>query len=349
MADGFSTEQSKRLFGFIGVGGTLGAIAGGATTVALVEAVGPFGVLLVSAALLEVASQCVRRLVRIFGIAPGAAVRPPAGKCPNCEYDLSGLVITPDTRCPECGKRVMLHTRTPEPGPGVLAGIHLITRSPYLLLICIYLFLYTTLSTFLYLQQARVVELAIPDREARTVLFAQIDMAVNVLTLLTQLFLTGRIIKGIGVGPTLAILPAVSIIGFAALWATPALGLPLLGTFVAFQIARRGLHYAVSRPTREILFTVLGQDEKYKSKPFIDTFVYRGGDLFGAWSPNAIIAAAARQGIAAISAIPMAAIPLAAISLGVGLVLGRMQRRKVKALHDQARGEITEAMRPVIP
>jgi AAA family ATP:ADP antiporter len=97
-------------------------------------------------------------------------------------------------------------------------------------------------------------------------------------------------------------------------------------------VIRRGLHYAVSRPTREILFTVLGQDEKYKSKPFIDTFVYRGGDLFGAWSPNAIVATAGKYGVAAISAIPMAAIPLAAVSLGVGLALGRMQKSRARAI-----------------
>ena len=302
MADGFTAEQSKRLFGFVGVGGTLGAIAGGAFTAALVKHLGAFGIMLVSAALLEVATQCVVRAMRHFGLAAGGTAR------------------------------------TPEPGPGALAGVGLIARSPYLLLICVYLFLYTTLSTFLYLQQGRVIESVITDRNARAQLFAQIDVAVNVLTLLMQLFLTGRIIRKIGVGATLAILPIVSIIGFAALWAAPELGLPILGTFIAFQVVLRGLNYAVSRPTSETLFTVLGQDEKYKSKPFIDTFVYRGGDLFGAWSPKAIVAAAGKYGIAAISAIPMAAIPLAALSLVVGLMLGRMQKARARA-SESSRGD----------
>jgi ATP:ADP antiporter, AAA family len=316
MADGFSSEQSQRLFGVVGVGGTIGAISGGLFTRAAIGTVGSFGLMLVSAGLLLVVVFCVWRVMRVMGISGARRDR-------------------------------VESAASAEPGPGVLAGVRLISKSPYLLMICVYLFLYTTLSTFLYMHQGRVIELAAPDRESRAAIFATIDIAANVLTLVTQLFLTSRIVRGIGVGPTLAILPTVSIIGFAALWAAPGMGLPILGTLIVFQVARRGLHIAVSRPAREMLFTVLGQDEKYKSKPFIDTFVYRGGDLFGAWSPKAIVAFAGTRGISALSAIPMAAMPLAAISLVVALVLGRMHRRKAAA--DQKRGEMTEAMRPVMP
>jgi ATP:ADP antiporter, AAA family len=327
MADGFSPEQSKRLFGVIGVGGTLGAIVGGSVTATLVNKVGPFGLLLISAVLLEAAVQCARQVLRTFAGHRQAARH---GQCPVCGSELSDLPPREQARkCPKCATSVPLVREVPaEPGPGMWTGLQAILRSRYLLLICLYLFLYTTLSTFLYLQQGRIVESVIPDRAGRTALFAQIDIAVNILTILTQVFLTGRIIRWIGVGASLAILPTVSIIGFAALWAAPALGMPLLGIFVVFQVARRGLHYAISRPSREILFTVLSQDAKYKSKPFIDTFVYRGGDLFGAWSPTAIIALASRRGIGALAAIPMAAIPLAAISLVVAIVLGKMHHRR---------------------
>jgi ATP:ADP antiporter, AAA family len=305
MADGFTTEQSRRLFGFIGIGGTLGTIVGGLVTAGLVSAVGPFGLLLFSAALLEAAAQCVRKLVTIFGLSAGHAA-----------------------------------LRTPEPGPGMFAGATLIAGSRYLQLICVYLFLYTTLSTFLYIQQGQVIEEAVPDKESRTTVFAWMDIATNTLTLLTQVFLTSRIIRGLGVGLTLAILPALSVAGFAALWAAPAMGWSMLGTVIVFQVARRGVHYAVSRPTREILFTVLGQDEKYKSKPFIDTFVYRAGDLFGAWSPKAIGAGAARWGLSPLAAVPAVAIPLALVSLVAGVVLGGMQRRKAALRDAEAKVEV---------
>ena len=134
-------------------------------------------------------------------------------------------------------------------------------------------------STFLYFQQAGIVSRSFHDRGAQTAFFASVDLAVNVLTLFVQLFLTGRIVRAAGVGPTLAFLPALTIVGFGALALVPT-----LASLVAFQVLRRSGDYAVARPTREVLYTVVAREDRYKAKSFIDTVVYRGGDQVGAWS-----------------------------------------------------------------
>lgn len=280
MADLFTLEQGRRLFGFIGIGGTLGAIAGAAAASVLVEAIGQAPLLLLAAVFLEIATRIVTWLAR--GSRHSAA-RP--------------------------GPR--------EPGPGALKGLGLIARSPYLLLICVFMLLFAVLSTFLYMEQGRIIASALSDRAARTALFARIDLVVNLLTLITQVFLTGRLIRWLGVTGTLSILPVVTIGGFAALAATPT-----LAVLVAFQTLRRGLNYGVTRPTREVLYTILGPDEKYKSKSFIDTFVYRTGDLVGAWIPAWLAAAG--------FAVSWIAVPVAAAWLASALVLGRLHARSTR-------------------
>jgi len=359
LADMFTTEQSKRLFGFVGVGGTLGGICGAAATAFLVKWVGdPFHMLLVSAGLLECAVVCVLVLNRIFGLSGRATVgRPLSDPCPECGHERAGLPAEDGIkRCPGCGMRSAgLLGRAGagrEPGPGVLAGVALVVRSRYMLLICAYLFLYAVMNTFLYMEQGRIVDAAVATREARTAFFAQMDLWTNVLTITTQVFLAGRLIRGLGVGRTLALLPLISALGFAVLWLVSrrAEGAPegaaraaalhaSLITLATFQVIRRGIHYAVSQPSRQILFTQLGPDEIYKSKPFIDTFVYRGGDLAGAWTPTVIVRWAALMGLGAASAVAGAAIPIALVSLVVGLGLGRMQARQRSRRGDPARQE----------
>ena len=134
-------------------------------------------------------------------------------------------------------------------------------------------------STFLYFQQAAVVSHSFQSRAAQTAFFASVDLGVNILTLGVQLFLTGRILKRFGVGTTLSLLPLFSVIGFGAV----AL-LPTLSSVVGFQLIRRAGNFAIARPTREVLFTVLPREDRYKAKSFIDTAVYRLGDQIGAWS-----------------------------------------------------------------
>ena len=134
-------------------------------------------------------------------------------------------------------------------------------------------------STFLYFQQAEIVRQSFADRGARTAFFASVDLWVNVLTLGAQLFLTGHVLRWIGVALTLAILPLLSIVGFGTL----AL-MPTIAVVVAYQVIRRAGNFAFARPTREVLFTVVPREDKYKAKSFIDTVVYRLGDQVGAWS-----------------------------------------------------------------
>jgi ATP:ADP antiporter, AAA family len=117
------------------------------------------------------------------------------------------------------------------------------------------------------------------DRGAQTAFFATIDLAVNVLTLVAQIFLTGRILRWLGVGMALALLPAMSMLGFGLLAV-----LPMLVVIVGFQVLRRAGNFALTRPAREVLFTVVPREDRYKAKAFIDTAVYRTGDQVGAWS-----------------------------------------------------------------
>ncbi len=261
MADMFGHERGQRIFGYMAVGGTLGAISGAWITGTLADGISlpggyhvrvePGTLMLIAVVPLELAVQCMRQTARHFGLVP-----------------------------PGASGRDGSSVGTGEPGPDPLAGLALIVRSPLLLLICLYMLCYAVTSTFLYIEQGHIVGQTFADKAARTAAFARIDFWVNVLTLTTQLLLTGSIISTLGIRGTLTILPILTIIGFVALAASP-----VFGVMLAVQVARRGLHYAVDRPARELLFAVLGADEKYKSKPFIDTFVFRGGDLIGGWAP----------------------------------------------------------------
>ncbi|MGE5286306.1 MAG: NTP/NDP exchange transporter [Micromonosporaceae bacterium] len=284
LVDVFRAEQGKRLFGFIGVGGTVGGLLGSWATATLAERLGPVQLLLLSALLLECAVQCVVQL-----IAPGAAA--PGGPAPG-----------PDPERPI--------------GGNTLAGIAHVLRSPYLLGIALYMLLYTMGSTALYFHQARFAE-AFADRAARTVFFARLDLAVNSLTTLTQLFLTGRIIAWLGVPLTLGLLPLLTAVGFVTLglW-------PTLAVFVVFQVLRRAGEYAVGRPAREVLYTVVSREDKYKAKNFNDTLVYRVGDQAAAWSYDRLLVGVMGLGIAAISWVM---VPLAGAWLAVALWLGRRQ------------------------
>jgi AAA family ATP:ADP antiporter len=196
----------------------------------------------------------------------------------------------------------------------VLSGLSHAVRSPYLLNISLYMLLFTVLSTFLYFQQADIVKRSFADRAARTAFFANVDLAVNVLTLAIQVFATGRLVKRLGVAVVLTLLPAVSAAGFFALGVAP-----LLWAVVVFQIVRRAGNFAVARPTREILYTVLPREDKYKAKSFIDTFVYRAGDQVGAWAY-----AWMAMGV---SGVAFAAVPLSLAWLVNGWWLGRRQEK----------------------
>ncbi|BDG01839.1 NTP/NDP exchange transporter [Anaeromyxobacter oryzae] len=293
MADVFSSGEGKRLFGFVAAGGSAGALAGSAAVAWLAAHVGIANLLLLSAATLEVAVRCVGRLVA-WGAERGPAAAAGLGRAPR----------------PDAGT-----------GGSALAGITAIFRSPYLLGVAVQMLLFAIGSTFLYFQQARIVAHAIPDSADRARLFAAVDLGVNVAALATQALATGRIVGALGVGPALALVPALSIPGFAAL----AL-LPTVWTLGVLQAVRRAAHFALERPTREVLFTVVSREDKYKAKSFIDTFVYRGGDVVSGW----LHAGLAGLGFS-LAALSLSAIPFTAASVGVALWLGRRQRRLEEA------------------
>ena len=295
MADTFHPEQSKRLFGFISVGGTLGALAGSGLTALLATEVGTPMLMLMSALLLETAVQVVRRF-------------PPSFRA--------------ETREREAAKRPL--------GGSSFAGMVNVVRSPYMLGICCYMLLFTIGTTVLYFQQAEIVGAAYADRESQTAFLARIDFTVQLLTVLAQLFITGRVIKWLGVGVTLAILPVISIIGFGAMGMYTTLGL-----FVVFNVLRRAGNYAFANPAREVLFTVVKPEDKYKAKNLIDTFVYRGGDQIGAWSYAGLSALGMT-----ISGIAFIAAPLSAVWLGVGLWLGKRQKQLQAVSEDRQQAHV---------
>jgi AAA family ATP:ADP antiporter len=267
LTDVFRPGQGKRLFGVVAVGGTVGAMLGASITTGLVGLMGPLNLMLVSALILELAV----RASHVLDKAEAAMRLSDDGTDPASEVGAPSAT-TAGAPAPASSEAVI--------GGGMLDGIKHILSSPYLLGIASLILFYTISSTFLYFQQVDVVARTFgEDRAARTQVFGAMDIAVNALTLLAQLFVTGRFIKWLGVGAALAFLPLVTLIGFGVMGFAPT-----LAVLIVFQVARRAGNFAIQRPAREALFTVLGRSDKYKAKNFSDTFVYRLGDQVGAWS-----------------------------------------------------------------
>jgi AAA family ATP:ADP antiporter len=289
MADLYSSEQGKRMFGFIAAGGSAGALLGPTLVVHLVESIGTTNLLIVAAVLLESAVICARRLE---ATAPGSPTQ--ATIAPAAKRDADAL------------------------GGNWFAGIMLLLRSPYLAGIALWVALLSLAGTFLYLQQANVVAAASNDPAVRTGIFARIDQAAGILTIVVQFLATGRLIKRFGAGPAAAALPLVFAVGFLVLAFSP-----MLAVVIAFQAIQRSANFALSNPAREILFTVLTREEKYKAKNVIDNVVFRGTDAAGAWLFSILRAAGLE-----LSAISLATVPLALTWLVLALALGRGQERR---------------------
>src|SRR5712692_9552229 len=285
--DLFSPEQGKRLFGFIAAGATLGAIVGSALTASLARYISPIVLLLGAAVLLEVAVFAVGRLSRL---SPALSHRP------------DSFPGNDDQERPI--------------GGSVVAGITHALRSPYLVNVSLFILLFAISSTFLYFQQAGIVSHSFSDRGAQTAFFATVDLAVNSLTLVVQLFFTGRILVFLGVALALAFLPLLTMLGFSAL-----VFAPTLSAIAVFQVLRRAGDYAIARPTREVLFTVVPREDRYKAKSFIDTVVYRLGDQLGAWGVAGLVALGAGS-----SELALVAVPIALLWLVNALWLGRRQQ-----------------------
>ena len=294
MADLFASDQGKRLFGFIAAGGSAGALLGPALTVGLAVPLGPVNLLFVAALFLELAVLCARRLES--AAAQGASVPAATIAAP-----------APATRAESTAL-----------GGGWLAGIGMVLRSPYLAGIALWVSLLSLAGTFLYFQQANIVAAASDDPAVRTRIFATIDLAIGILTIMVQFFATGRLIARFGVGPAAAALPLVFGLGFLALAFTP-----VLLVVVAFQAIQRTANFAIANPAREVLFTVLEREEKYKAKNVIDIVVFRGADALSGW-----LFAALRGAGLELSTISLATVPVAGVWLVLALALGRSQERR---------------------
>lgn len=281
----YDAEQTRRLFGVIAAGGTAGALVGPLLTDLIVGVVGNSGVLFMGAGFFVVAIGCQRALLRIWA-----------------EARLGGGEKAAD--------RPM--------GGNPFAGFTLLLKSPYLLGITLFVILLASVNTFLYFEQLRLVSETFTDNAERTQVFARLDYIVQTLTILLQLFITGRVASRLGVVALLTIVPVIMVGGF--------IGLALVNTFGVLAVvfvARRVGEYAFIRPGREMLFSVVDTETKYKAKNLIDVPVYRGGDALSAQVKTALEAGGlASAGVALLGA------GLAAAWALNGWWLGRRQARQ---------------------
>jgi ATP:ADP antiporter, AAA family len=286
MADLFTSEQGKRLFGFIGAGGTAGALVGPAITIGLSVPLGPTNLLIAAIVLLELAVLCVLQLER-----------------------------TANARQPS-------HPNDERIGGSAFAAATELVHSPYLLGVAAWVSLLSFGATILYFQQANIVAATVHGAGEQTRIFASIDLAVGLLTLATQVLATGWLLKRFGTGAAAGALPAVYVVGFAAL----ALVTSSLTAVVVFQVAQRWMNFAIANPARQVFFTVITREEKYKAKNLIDVVIYRGSDALYGWVFDSLQAVGLKLG-----AIALCALPVAAAWLVLSAALGRTQERRAAA------------------
>ncbi|MCV9917406.1 MFS transporter [Pseudomonas sp. BT-42-2] len=251
LADLFSSEQGKRLFGLLAAGASLGGLTGPVLGTLLVAPLGHAGLLVLACLLLLGSIGATLYLQRWRDRHPLPAMSE--------------------------------HPASKPLGGNPFAGATAVLRSPYLLGIALFVVLLASVSTFLYFEQARIVSETFADRTRQTQVFGLIDSVVQALAILTQVFITGRLARRLGVGMLLVAVPLVMAAGF--LWLAVA---PVFAVFVVVMVVRRAGEYALVRPGREMLFTVLPAEDKYKAKNFIDTVVYRGGDALSGWVKRAL-------------------------------------------------------------
>ncbi len=286
MADRFNLEQSKRFFALIAVGGTLGAIFGPWLASQLAQPLGTPALLLISAGFLLLAIVFAWLLARQQPAAREDATHP--GNDPT---------------------RAII-------GGSAWAGLKAVFRSPYLGGIAGYVLLMTVMATLLYFTRLQMVAALGDDTDLRTTVFANIDMLTQIATLVIQAVIAGHLMKRIGVPLTLALLPLTAALGFIGLAMVAS-----LAALIVFEATFRAVQRAITRPARETLYTVVSREDKYKSKAFIDTFVYRGGDVLGAQLEGGL----ARLGLG-LAALASTAVPLAIVWALLGLWLGRRQQ-----------------------
>lgn len=292
LADRFTSDQGKRFFALISIGGTLGAIFGPWLTSRLAQPLGTPSLLLVAGGFLLLAVAAAWLLVRT---APDRAG-------PGASTTAAGLA----------GEAERI-------GGSAWAGLRAVFRSRYLTAIAGYILLMTVLATFIYFTRLQMVAAVAGSTDARAAILGNIDMWTQLAVLLLQLTLTGKIIQRFGLGVALAILPVATALGF--------IGLAIYGSFVVLillEATTRALQRGLTRPAREALFTVVSREEKYKAKAFVDTFMYRTGDVIGAQTEGAL----GRLGLA-LGGLVGVVVPLALAWAALGLWLGRAHARRV--------------------
>ncbi len=282
----FNKEQAPRLFAVIATGASAGAIVGPIVPTFFADSIGTTNLMLISAALLLVPVPIIRVLDRLK------------------VTDLGNEALQADL-----SKQVKL-------GRNPFSGFMLLLRDPYLLGIALFILLYVMMNTFFYFELRDLLREF--ERETRTRIWGGIDLVINVMTILIALFGTGRLALRFGMSTTLALVPVLMVGGWAIVAASP-----ILAVLVAIQVARRVGNYAITRPGREMLFTLVDQERRYKAKPVIDIVVYRGGDMVTAWAYTAI-AATFSLGLSGIAIIAAA---IAALWALTGALLGRSYDR----------------------
>ncbi len=301
MADLWTLGQGKRLFAVIGIGGTLGALLSSNFTWWLVDTIGPTIQMIIAVVLFELAVQCVIMLDRR------------AGKEQSCENS----------------SEILHHADQTVPGSiggQWWDGVRAISRSPYLLGIGMYIVMLAISNTLIYFTQADLVRNEAKELGEQIALFAQLDMWTQLATLLVQLFVTGHLIRRLGVGVALSMLPIVTIAGFMALAYVSKIdgieGWKVFGVLAVFSAIHRATRYAIIRPARETLFSVVPTSEKYKAKPIIDGFLYRGGDIAGAGLTGVV---------GGLSAMVFFTAPLTLLWGGLAVALAMSQQRRAQS------------------
>ena len=285
MSELFSKEQSSRLFGVIAVGASVGGLIGPSITAIFSVSLGTDKLMLIASTMLLIPIPII--------------------------FFLQSL------KTKELNNEVLnTHISNQSIGGNPLAGFKMFFSNPYLLSIGVFILLYTGISSFVYFELKNL--LSDFSRPERSVIWAQMDLAVNILAISTGLFATGRIVTRFGMPATIAMVPIIICIGLLILAISP-----LLGVVMILQIVRRAGNYAVTRPAREMLFTLVNQETRFKAKPVIDIVAYRGGDMITAWLFTGLTQGLG-LGLAAVAAIGAG---IAGLWTLVGIYLGRWFER----------------------
>ena len=290
----YNKDQAKRLFSIIAMGASAGAIVGPSIPTFFADNIGTLNLLLIAAFLLMIPIPLIWKLEQLRGSHLGNE---------DVSADLSSeqkLAGNP------------------------FSGFTNFVSNPYLLAIGLFILLYVVMNTFIYFELRKM--MGDFDREVRTQMWGGIDLAVNSLALVTALFATGRLATRVGMPATLALIPVMMVGG----WLVVALS-PVLAVLIGLQVTRRAGNYAITRPGREMLFTAVDADTRFKAKPVIDIVVYRGGDVLTAWTYTALTATLGLglAGVAAISA------GIAAVWAAAGIFLGRAYDRGGRTTYDE--------------